>query len=103
MSGTVKKIATIATVAAAYMIGGPVAAGAAYYGSTKIGGKSADPLAKDSTPEVQTSAQVPLVDDTAQAQAETDRLRRRRGTLANIFAGSSSGSPSVGTTTLLGS
>lgn len=46
----------------------------------------------------------PNIDDAAIRQQESDRLRRRRGVLANIFGGAGSGgAPSVATKTLLGS
>lgn len=41
------------------------------------------------------------IDDATQRQAGNDRLRRRRGVLANIYS-SSGGSTSVGRATLLG-
>lgn len=36
------------------------------------------------------------------ARDSNDRIRRRRGVLANIFAGANSGSPTVGSSTLGG-
>ena len=46
---------------------------------------------------------VPTVDQAAQNTSELDRLKRRKGVLANIFGGlNSSGSPTVGKTTLGG-
>ena len=44
--------------------------------------------------------QTPTIDEAANAQNETDRLSRRRGVLANIFAGNST--PSVSRKELLG-
>lgn len=44
---------------------------------------------------------VPQFDDAANAIAQSDRLRRRRGALANIYAGSAA-APAVGKTTLGG-
>lgn len=47
----------------------------------------------------------PSIDDAAKARGQADRIKRRKGTLANIFGGSleSASSPSVGTKQLLGS
>lgn len=46
----------------------------------------------------------PNIDDASIRQQESDRLRRRRGVLANIFGGAGGGvAPSVATKTLLGS
>lgn len=44
---------------------------------------------------------VPQIDEAAQAIAQSDRLRRRMGTLANIYAGNAA-APAVGKTTLGG-
>lgn len=46
----------------------------------------------------------PTIDTAAQNQQETDRIARRRGVLANIFAGGGTGgaAPSVGKATLGG-
>lgn len=45
----------------------------------------------------------PTIDDAQIAASRSDRLRRRRGMLANIYAGSSASStPSVAVKTLLG-
>jgi len=45
---------------------------------------------------------VPTIDTAAQSQQALDRIRRRRGVFANIFAGGSAGAPSVGRATLGG-
>lgn len=45
----------------------------------------------------------PTIDEAKQFQQETDRIRRRRGVFANMFGGSSAGSPAVGTRVLMGS
>lgn len=42
------------------------------------------------------------IDDAATRQQESDRLRRRRGVLANIYGGASGGQPTVATKQLLG-
>lgn len=53
-------------------------------------------------PKVQTPS-APTIDDAAQREQEADRVRRRRGVLANIFGGTSSGAgPTVAKTTLGG-
>jgi len=44
----------------------------------------------------------PQIDEAQQSIDEADRLRRRRGVYANIFAGSGAGAPSVGKATLGG-
>lgn len=44
----------------------------------------------------------PTIDTAAQRRDEQDRIRRRRGVLANVFAGSAGGSVPLGTATLLG-
>lgn len=48
------------------------------------------------------TASVPTMDDARRSQSEADRVRRRRGVLANIFGGASNAQPSVGTKQLLG-
>jgi hypothetical protein len=46
----------------------------------------------------------PTPDEAAQNQQVTDRIKRRRGVLANLFGGSSAaGAPNTATKTLLGS
>lgn len=47
-------------------------------------------------------ARGPIVDDATRNQLESDRLRRRRGVLANVYAGANSPNPYVGTAQLLG-
>lgn len=46
----------------------------------------------------------PTIDDAASNRSEIDRIRRRKGVLANIFAGASptTSTPTVGVKTLLG-
>lgn len=46
---------------------------------------------------------VPTIDEAREAQIETDRIRRRRGSLANIFGGAQASAPSVSAKKLLGS
>jgi hypothetical protein len=53
-------------------------------------------------PDVPKIPGVPTIDEAKQYQQETDRIRRRRGVFANVFAGNSGGSASVGTRALLG-
>lgn len=57
-----------------------------------------------SSPDVPPQPQPPTIDDATQNRNELDRIRRRKGALANIFAGgtSSTTAPAVGTKTLLG-
>lgn len=43
----------------------------------------------------------PTIDDARKERQETDRIRRRRGVLANVSAGEQ-GAPAVGTRQLLG-
>lgn len=54
------------------------------------------------TPKVPSMPDAPTIDEGRQARQETDRIRRRRGALANIAGGNSSAAPTVGTRTLLG-
>ena len=59
-------------------------------------------LGKDKSPTVQTPA-APTLDDARSRRDEADRIRRRRGVLANIVGGSTASStPTVATKTLLG-
>jgi len=44
----------------------------------------------------------PTIDEAAKDQQALDRIRRRRGVLANIYAGNTSSTPQVGNTTLGG-
>jgi hypothetical protein len=61
----------------------------------------ADALYGKEKPEIP-DIKVPTIDTAAQQTAEGDRLRRRRGVLANIFGGMSGGTPTVGKQTLGG-
>ena len=45
---------------------------------------------------------VPTIDEAKQNRDEVDRIRRRKGVLANVFGGAGNASPTVGTATLLG-
>lgn len=45
---------------------------------------------------------VPTIDQARQNQQEADRIRRRRGSLGNIFGGADSTAPTVATKQLLG-
>jgi len=47
-------------------------------------------------------SRAPSIDDARRGQMESDRIRRRRGVLANIYGGSQGSNPLVGTKTLLG-
>jgi hypothetical protein len=59
---------------------------------------------KSETPGAPPAPPAPASIDTARQQLqENDRLRRRRGVIANIFGGSSAGAPTVAVKTLLGS
>ncbi len=57
-----------------------------------IGGK--DPVKKPPGP--------PTIDQAAQNQQITDRIRQRRGELRNIYGGGAGAAPTVGTKTLTG-
>lgn len=60
--------------------------------------------AREAVEKAMRGRKAPNIDDAAIRQQESDRLRRRRGVLANIFGGAGSGgAPSVATKTLLGS
>lgn len=69
-------------------------------GSKKIAGAFGSLLGLDS-PKMPEQPQVPQIDDANKNLNEADRIRKRRGVLANIFAGSSTGG-TVGTKQLLG-
>lgn len=53
-------------------------------------------------PDVPKVPGVPTIDDARMRQQESDRIRRRKGALANIFGGASSAPAVVGTRALLG-
>lgn len=64
------------------------------------GAQIGESLAPDiKTPDVPSP---PTVDEAARTRQSTDRLRRRKGVLANIFAGGTAAAPSVGKSTLGG-
>lgn len=70
-----------------------------------LGGTSA-PAATDAVgltklPEIKTPP-VPTIDEARRERQETDRIRRRRGVLANISAGNNAAAPTLGTRTALG-
>lgn len=82
------------------LAGGPLGAVAGYKvggaagGIVAGGGGGADDVQEPGTP---------LLDDTSQRRALADRLRRRRGVLANLYGGTASNTaPSVGLKTLTG-
>lgn len=52
-------------------------------------------------PEIPEVPGVPTIDDAKIQQQESDRIRKRKGLLANVFAGNTS-APSVGTKSLMG-
>jgi hypothetical protein len=53
-------------------------------------------------PEIPEVPPVPTIDDAKIQRQESDRIRKRRGVLANVFAGSGASAPMVGTKTLMG-
>lgn len=55
-------------------------------------------------PKLPKPPQTPTIDEAAQQTQESDRIRRRRGVLANLYGGTASGasSPTVATKQLLG-
>lgn len=72
-------------------------------GSKAILGIEKATVGLKSTPDVPQQPGVPQLDTAKQNLNEYDRIRRRRGVLANIFAGSSTeAAPTVGVKTLLG-
>jgi hypothetical protein len=78
---------------------GPSALGSGLFG---LAGAAAKKALGSKKPKVQTPS-APTIDDAAQREQEADRVRRRRGVLANIFGGSGSGAgPTVAKTTLGG-
>lgn len=61
------------------------------------------PAFKPEMPEVPETPGAPTIDDAVKSRQDQDRLRRRRGVLANIYGGAGASAPSVGVKTLLGS
>jgi hypothetical protein len=53
-------------------------------------------------PDIPAPLPPPSIDDAQKNRQEQDRLRRRKGVLANIYGGAGSAAPSVGQKTLLG-
>lgn len=53
-------------------------------------------------PDVPKVPGTPTIDDARDQRQETDRIRKRRGILANIYGGSAPTAPTVGTRALLG-
>lgn len=70
------------------------------YSGTQIGTEGVGQPKQPAAPEIPSP---PTTDDALKNQQESDRIRKRRGVLANIFAGSNAAAPTVGTKTLLGS
>lgn len=58
---------------------------------------------KPRMPTPESPRRAPTLDDASMRQQESDRLRRRRGVLANVFGGGTNAAPTVATKTLLGS
>ncbi|MET0659131.1 MAG: hypothetical protein ABW110_13350 [Steroidobacteraceae bacterium] len=61
----------------------------AWKGSKKIGNTITGGLFDPKTPELPDVPKAPQLDEAAQKRDMQDRIRRRRGVFANIFAGSS--------------
>lgn len=82
----------------AFTVKGLATAAAATAGSALLAKKALTPKAPGAAPET------PTIDDASAVRDSVDRIRRRRGTLANVFGGSSASaaSPSVGVKTLTG-
>lgn len=55
------------------------------------------------TPGEVKTPKVPTIDEARQQRQETDRIRRRRGVLGNIYAGEKAAAPTLGVRTTLGS
>lgn len=53
-------------------------------------------------PDVPKIPGVPTIDDARENRQESDRIRRRRGIFANIFAGANAAPATVGTRSLMG-
>lgn len=56
-------------------------------------GRSLNKLANPELPKIPDIPAAPTIDASAQSRALSDRLRRRRGVLANIFTQGTGGSP----------
>ncbi len=81
------------------LAGGPLGAVAGY----KVGGAAGGIVAGGGGAEEVQEPGAPTLDDTSQRRALADRLRRRRGVLANLYGGTASNTaPSVGLKTLTG-
>lgn len=79
------------------------AVGAAATAATAYGvGKAGQAALAPKTPGLTAGATPPTVDQATQQQNQSDRLRLRRGVLANIYGGSATSAPLVGTAKLLG-
>lgn len=73
------------------------------YGTTSKKTKRAKRAAQERQESAERRARGPNLDAAQRTQAEADRVRRRRGVLANIYGGANASTPNVGTKTLLGS
>lgn len=81
------------------LAGGPLGAVAGY----KVGGAAGGIVAGGGGAEEVQEPGAPTLDDTSKRRALSDRLRRRRGVLANLYGGTASNTaPSVGLKTLTG-
>jgi len=79
------------------MVGGPAGALAGY----KVGSGAANAVApKSGTKEIMPG--IPTIDEAAQNRQVADRIRRRRGVMANIYGGALRSAPSAGTKAVLG-
>lgn len=91
--------AAAGTAAAA---GGISAGAAAASAAATIGaGVLASKVLAPKTPNMAGNAP-PSIDETKQAQQTADRIRLRKGVLANIYGGGTGGTPTIGTKALLG-
>lgn len=88
----------VAAAAVSYLTGNPAAlqavAGANQYTKQK--------QAAQAMQDALNRPAAPTIDTASQDQQILDRIRKRRGVFANIFAGSNPSAPTVGTTTLGG-
>lgn len=101
-----KIAATLAGATLGFAAGGPLGAVAGAGIGNKAGKKilSVQDRVLGTTPKAQQpETGVPTYDTAAANQQVSDRLRMRKGVLANIYGGASGGSPNTATKTLLGS
>lgn len=85
-----------------FVLGGGASATAAGIGGAALGIGGAAALKKTLSPKIPNMPSAPTIDEAAKMVQETDRIRRRKGVAANIYAGAATAPAAAGGKQTLG-